>query len=205
MHSSPSPEYRNKKVLETMYSEQQQHGIFSSNLNRWREYEVCMLLESYRRHCIGKKGKSLWLHVQQDLKGQGIDKTSYMIEKKWNNLLHRFNKPKSVERFPFYREVAEILGQRRRKEARTMEQLQTESTDSSDMSPSPGPLARSRSSSLSTTLSQPQDYSPVQLQPIHTLDVLIQEFHQEKRARQDSLSFSPFVAKLNEILRTSEG
>jgi hypothetical protein len=170
--------------------------------NRWREFEVSVFLQSYKSHCVNRKGKALWSHIQQDLQKRGIQKTPYNIEKKWNNLLNRFNKSNSLHKFPFYHEVAAILQERRGRDDLMSDPSSPCDTSVSVVPPTLHVWSQTPSSQEHNVLME-RPPSPITLKPIQALDVLIHEFHLEKKKRQDSFPFFPFLKKLQEILDKS--
>jgi hypothetical protein len=165
---------------------------------RWKEHEVMPFLESYQKHSASKKGKPLWQHIQLELQHQGIRKTKRTLEKKWNNLLHRYNKEGKSDNFPYYHKVREILEEKRRREI-GFAMMNVGRPESWGLD---SPPTRQRSATFSSAY-YTIDKETVQLRPFHHFKALVEEFDEELHARD--AFFSVFTGKLRKMLSDESG
>jgi hypothetical protein len=123
----------------------------------------------------------------------GIEKLPYTLEKKWNNLLNRFNRSDSKTSFPFYNQMTDILWHKLSTKKRALSpNSQKHILGLLNMSS----LVRSRS----PTPAIPQSPNVV-LTPIRDLYHLIEEFKYEHQKKHANISFPLFFLKLREMNR----
>jgi hypothetical protein len=148
---------------------------------RWKESEVPPFLHSYRENSPKRKGRMLWKSIQNDLRRQGIYKHASTLEKKWNNLLHRFNKDGPSPSFPYHATIRDILLRR------------------NHLTLGYEPEHHERRRNSFTVLGYQKRSPPCEkLLSFRDIDVLVQQHKEE--SREKALLFKVFRSKLYEAL-----